>query len=427
MIESSVRSHSIAVRSSQFRILEFLLIIEFFISMNAYFFWSIHPMAHFILYVLISLIGYSYFLSKGYKLTSKAIIATFFYLLAYFWGTRLNVIGIISVLFPVLMVAPLLLFFRKEESEDLLHKISVVFAAIVALGVIEYLVSLVVPLPSFGKLKYVGIAELEFEYFNYIFMVQQDSYSVVDYQRFASIFTEPGHLAVVSCFLLYGNKYDFKKWYNIVLLVGTIVSLSLAGYLLIMMSMFFLSTGKNSKKLLIALIVLVATGTLFGIYYNGGDNVINERIFERLQYDEEKGISGNNRVSDNTELLFLAAVANGDIIRGYGAEFDDYVDAGYHGAGWQFFLLRKGVIGLIFAVFFYLFMTFDSKNRKYALGLLAIYSAAFLDQADVFNFAWSVIFVCAYKTAPVAERKRLRVTPSHLQKIPESDCEAPSI
>lgn len=55
-----------------------------------------------------------------------------------------------------------------------------------------------------------------------------------------------------------------------------------------------------------------------GISYNGGRNVLNEKILSRLQYDEDKGISGNNRTSHLADAYFEQYTNNGQILFGVG-------------------------------------------------------------------------------------------------------------
>jgi hypothetical protein len=81
--------------------------------------------------------------------------------------------------------------------------------------------------------------------------------------------------------------------------------LTLIGYLFVL-----LTRGQSSKKKLFTIIFIVLGVYLFGTYYNEGNNVLNETILSRLQSDEERGFSGNNRNSLLKTEYFLAMFNN---------------------------------------------------------------------------------------------------------------------
>ena len=188
-------------------------------------------------------------------------------------------------------------------------------------------------------------------YFNYFFLIK--NIVMEDYQiRFCSIFLEPGYIGTLLSFLLYVGKFDFKKRYNLILLVALILTISLAGFVISAMGWVFikLQEGKSIKRLFYILAVL---GCIYwgGISYNGGRNVLNENILSRLQYDEDKGISGNNRTSHLADAYFEQYTNNGQILFGVGnqtirkinggsakgASFNDQI----RGAGYKIFFMQN--------------------------------------------------------------------------------------
>ncbi len=54
--------------------------------------------------------------------------------------------------------------------------------------------------------------------------------------------------------------------------------------------------------------------------WNDGDNPVNILIFERLQYDEKKGIAGNNRTVQATDKLFSTSSKYGELWLGLGKD-----------------------------------------------------------------------------------------------------------
>lgn len=104
-----------------------------------------------------------------------------------------------------------------------------------------------------------------------------------------------------------------------ILLVALVLTISLAGFVISAMGWVFikLQEGKPIKRLFYILAVL---GCIYwgGISYNGGRNVLNENILSRLQYDEDKGLSGNNRTSHLADAYFEQYTNNGQILFGVG-------------------------------------------------------------------------------------------------------------
>ena len=194
--------------------------------------------------------------------------------------------------------------------------------------------------------------------------VEWDSLSA---NRFHSVFLEPGYLGAMLSFMMFAVKYDFSKWYTKTLLVAQLISLSLAGYIITFVGyiLYLLSEGRNLKKIIL-FAIFVPIVYIAAINYNNGNNYINDAIISRLQFDEEKGIEGNNRTGAGTDFYYNQAVENGDIWMGLGAERVKQINggssysAGYddniRGAGYKVFFVTNGVICAIFFLLFYIFI-----------------------------------------------------------------------
>ena len=139
--------------------------------------------------------------------------------------------------------------------------------------------------------------------------------------RFCSVFLEPGYLGTMLSFLLYVGRFNFEKKYNIVFLVALILTLSLAGFVIAALgwTLVKIQEGKSVKRLL-QIVCVLGFIYYFGINYNGGNNIFNNQILSRLQYDKENGISGNNRTSHMTDDYFDYYMQNGDILLGVGKQ-----------------------------------------------------------------------------------------------------------
>ena len=71
----------------------------------------------------------------------------------------------------------------------------------------------------------------------YLFVVDHD---IVYFPRFRSIFAEPGHLTMGIIPLLFANRFNLKNKFVVILLLIEIFTFSLAGFVLIFVSLLLL-------------------------------------------------------------------------------------------------------------------------------------------------------------------------------------------
>ena len=98
--------------------------------------------------------------------------------------------------------------------------------------------------------------------------------------------------------LLISQNYNFKKWYNLILLLTVIISFSLAAYVLLVFGLYvkFLLTSKHVVLYTFILLFISMIVVLIALNYEQGDNFFNKYIFERLSFEDGEMV-GNNRVS----------------------------------------------------------------------------------------------------------------------------------
>lgn len=70
----------------------------------------------------------------------------------------------------------------------------------------------------------VDYNEGQYEYYNYYFFLVDLKTIVADKWRFSGYFLEPAHIGVASTVLLISQNYNFRKWYNLILLLTVIIS-----------------------------------------------------------------------------------------------------------------------------------------------------------------------------------------------------------
>ncbi|MDE5549826.1 MAG: hypothetical protein K2I99_00500, partial [Bacteroidaceae bacterium] len=193
-----------------------------------------------------------------------------------------------------------------------------------------------------------------------------DRFMLVLIPRFQSVFLEPGHLGSATTLLLMTQMGKWKKWWNVVLIIASVITFSLAAYA-ILIALIFLSQWvqhKNIIKLLIAPVVLIAVVVGGAMVYNGGDNMVNNMIVSRLEVDETTGdIVGNNRVDKDFEKEFDKYIVSSDAF--FGRDMEKNVRVGSGNSGYRVFIYKYGLVGLFILIMFYGFSFRGYVNVRY--------------------------------------------------------------
>ena len=146
----------------------------------------------------------------------------------------------------------------------------------------------------------------DYSYENYFFFLLDDRFAIQLIPRFHSVFLEPAHLAIVCVALLLTQVGRWKRWYNIVIFVALIISFSLAGYVMMVAMLFGASWMKRQAVVLkiLALVFVCAVAAAVSVFYNDGDNLVNNLIIQRLEMKDDGKLEGDNRVSESFEKVY---------------------------------------------------------------------------------------------------------------------------
>jgi hypothetical protein len=267
-----------------------------------------------------------------------------------------------------------------EEKKKIVTLTTAIYAWIVGISIIFYILIILCGFQfPYSIIRHPSTIADYPDFRNYIFLLNSDDDRV--FYRFRSIFTEPGHLGMISSLLLYINKYDLKKKSGFIIFVSVLLSFSLAAYVLLIMG-YFIYVFFSRKKLYAKLIKLMFIITLLGgcgfyIYTQYSDSLISQLIIRRLEYDEDKGIVGNNRNSkffdfyyENTFVQtpsnYILGVGEERFIKNLSGKTSSY----------KAFIVQYGLIGISLLFIFYLSVVYDSKS-KMLLGLFILYCASF--------------------------------------------------
>lgn len=302
-------------------------------------------------------------------------------------------ICIIDVNYGIIMLVsyfPAILLFGLEKSrqQDLLKSITTWLGALLAISLAFFLINSVIPLPHTSFLP-PQLADNYPTFSNYFFFVQGEAYesnSFLRIDRFSGPFIEPGHMAMVCSILLFANRFNFKKnrwmWS---LLVCVLISFSLAGYVMLLIGLC-MNKMKNFMSMVGVVLLLAGSWLFVTVVWNDGVNPVNVLIVERLEFDNQKGIKGNNRTFKKTDRFFKKCVDDGTIW--FGVRTLEGAGDKIRGAGYKIFLLRNGIVGALFVAMIYLLLINPKANRRYAYSFFIFMCLVFLQRAYPAWYSW---------------------------------------
>ena len=277
-----------------------------------------------------------------------------------------------------------LFYITDEEKESILNIITTIMYYVFLISLPLWLINqFVYELPCFAEMTYGawkgdgGKTILR----NYIFFVD-----IKDYFRFYSIFDEPGVIGTISSFLLFANRYNFKDRRNIIILIASIFTFSLAFYILTLFSITLYNITRISKLIKIYLFIVLITLILF---FSGiGRLAFSSLVFDRIQSINS---SMDSRTSQNMKQYFSEYIKSKDAILGKGIKFlNNEIDS--HDTGYRYFLIENGILGFILILFMYIILQYNNKyiyNRNIFIYFM-LFLISFFQRPNLFT-PWQLI------------------------------------
>lgn len=220
--------------------------------------------------------------------------------------------------------------------------------------------------------------------------------------RFSSIFTEAGHVGMISALLLFLNGYSWRDWRNICMTIALIWAFSLAGYLLYVIGfiLYTLAARKSAyQKIRTIVLTLIGITAVVAVVGSLNRDIMDEKIFKRLEFSSTGGFEGDNRNNKYFDLVFDSLEVEDLLV---GMDQDKYVQKGLDvdNSSYKNFILKDGVIGLIliFVVFllylkrypsrlgiaYFILLTLSFIQRPYLLWEME--SLPYLAAMTIFNY-----------------------------------------
>lgn len=276
-----------------------------------------------------------------------------------------------------IIIFTILLLTQKNIKIKILHFITKSFAFILFISIVTWIIHLLgINLPH----SEISYGDGMYNYSNYYFFLFDDRQIYVLLPRFSSIFLEPGHLGMITSFLLFANKFELKRKEVLIIFIATIMTFSLAAYVLLMISAFIFIIVNSKRAILNLVFAIVVVGSLYTFFttYNDGDNVVNDYILLRLQI-EDGDLAGNNRFSNALDDYYAQIMNSPQKLLGVGMQEYNKQQI-TQSAGYKVYLVQYGIIGTLITFFFY-FSIVQIKPSKLAYFFLLVYVLSFLQRA----------------------------------------------
>ena len=365
-----------------------LAAVIFLLGLQPFFTWRFSDIQ-----MLIMVIVPLAFIMITHTANTRSIITTIvFGLIAWFAAISLgrNIIG----RFPFILVATI--FLCTDYLNDVyvyFKKIYVVLIAISAAVWILVLLGFSFPSESIMPLNQLK-DHMYTHYFPLLVMPDYDvEESIFDIVRFCGLFDEPGVVGTISLLMLAADNYNLRKPANIIIFITGIFSLSLFFYLgsfiCIVFTLFSYNTNYTKK-------VFIAIALIFLLFISYNWEVTYNAIWERLEYDEFTGFSGNNRASDDLKEYvnqirwtdaYLFGVQNREIIDKYSGS-----------ASIQNAILQYGLIGcILYALFFCIYIFRQKFNIRDALCCIIILFMTLWQRPVLYNMPYLFLYLIMIK------------------------------
>lgn len=371
-------------------------------SMSPWFVWGKS-------YIMVILLGL-FLLSRSfemsyyhYNLKDTPIYTTLLLLLWCLWYSYhcFQNIEMGKFLVPFLtQILPLffVIILKFDEKKKVIEQTTKLFAIILAISLLYYCLFLIgLPLPY--KIIQHPTNLVYSSFANYYLFIIEATFDATEFLRFRSIFTEPGHVGMMCALYLYINKYQIKKWYNATILAVLIASFSFAAYVLLACGwLIYLRASRLSLKpvfLTIIAVIIVAISIEILTTPKGADKgILSTKILDRTQYDEEKGISGNNRNDYNFNSYYKEFSQRPDYFMGIGLDEYGKKFASTPNSSYRCFIVQYGLIGLIIYLSMFLSLVLYRPSRL-GIGMFFLFSLSFIQRPYWIWAAQSFMFVAA--------------------------------
>ncbi len=329
-----------------------------------------------ILYILVSVLAIINAIRKGIYVSPKKFIWILvwfvFNLIIIIVSTGSLIFSLFRLVYFLIMTSVILM--SLDEMKYLLKVLTNCFVFILVVSIPPWILYLIgVPLPHTGP-HYPNDFHI---YYDYFFFTVDAKVNTSVYNRFSSVFLEPGQMATPCIFLFHLNTKEGRlfRFKNIVMLVGILMSYSLVAYGLLIVSLVVNQTQRNRNRVFYVILTISILAGLSIYFINNEENAVNRFIISRLEYNEEEGnISGYNRTNEYFDYRYDQMMKTSSKYFGMHEENLSWTT---NTSGYKKFIVHNGIVGFAIVLFMMLILLLDNQKRS-ALVYCILVIVAFL-------------------------------------------------
>lgn len=365
--------------------------ILLFLFIPPYFMWGI--LSNNLLSIPLTIILCIIFLSNKKSPSSKdnKLKALFLFTLAYYiflgiFHGQSNFNGVLARCTMFFYVA--IPFASNEFSKKVYDSFITIYAAIISLSLLSYIGAQLGIIPPIGE---ILVKEHNRYYTTYPLLVMDRGF---DFLRFYGPFNEPGVVGTLSAVLLCVQKFNFKDWRTIVLLISGIMSMSFFFFTLITVyGIVYLIFVK--KNYFIAILFAAVLGLFY--YQTKDDPVMYSTLWERFEWDEsENKFKGDNRKNENVDAFFDDLKSKPAFWFGSPkSEVERFWDEVEETSSYKVIILNSGAIFLILYLLFFILLARNYRTdiKAFILFIIVLFANTY-QRPDVYSVL--MLFLYSY-------------------------------
>lgn len=279
----------------------------------------------------------------------------------------------VEYIFRHFICTSLVILLLSEEKASLVKIFINFYAGVLLFSTIIY-VLVILGMPIYSYQVSINDPYYSWGFSNSLFLILP--ITSFPFPRFQSIFLEPDHLGMISSLMLYMIRYNMRSWQGIIIFLSSLLSMSLAAYMLLFLGMviYKLSFGNLLKTITFLLMILMTCTMAYNFFPN---SYFSQAILLRLEYDEDKGFKGNNRISEDFEYYYNNKFYKTEhVLLGIGGDNISTISGEGGNSSYKVFIVQYGILGLVVLSVFFFVIVWYSKS-SFVRGLLLLYVASF--------------------------------------------------
>ena len=279
----------------------------------------------------------------------------------------------VEYIFRHFICTSLVILLLSEEKASLVKIFINFYAGVLLFSTIIY-VLVILGMPIYSYQVSINDPYYSWGFSNSLFLILP--ITSFPFPRFQSIFLEPGHLGMISSLMFYMIRYNMRSWQGIIIFLSSLLSMSLAAYMLLFLGMviYKLSFGNLLRTITFLLMILMTCTMAYNFFPN---SYFSQAILLRLEYDEDKGFKGNNRISEDFEYYYNHKFYKTEhVLLGIGGDNISTISGEGGNSSYKVFIVQYGILGLVVLSVFFFVIVWYSKS-SFVRGLLLLYVASF--------------------------------------------------